>query len=100
MTRTRGFLVAFLAIALVLAAVVSSFASGSPDGLERAAMDTGFDQTAQDHALDGSPFADYGTTGVESPFLSTAISGIVGVLVTALIGVGLFMLVRRRSSKV
>ena len=98
-TRTRVFLLSFLAVALVLAAVVSSYASGSPDGLERAASDAGFGETAEEHALDGSPFADYATAGVDSSFASTAISGIVGVLLTALIGVGLFLLVRRRSAR-
>lgn len=98
MTKTtRGFLAGLLVVALLLAAIVSSFASGSPDGLERVGADTGFGTTAEDHALSNGPFADYATSGVESEFLSTAISGIVGVLVTALIGVGLFLLLRRRS---
>ncbi len=99
MTRTRGFLLGFLAVALLLAAVVSYFASGNPDGLEKVGIDTGFGETARDHSLGGSPFADYGTAGIDSAFWSTAVSGIVGVLVTALIGVGLFLLVRRTSNR-
>lgn len=95
--RTRGFLAGLLIVALLLAAIVSAFASGSPDGLERVSTDTGFGDTAEDHALADGPFADYATAGVDSEFLSTAISGIVGVLVTALVGVGLFLLLRRRS---
>lgn len=98
MKRGSGFLLGFLVVALLLAGVVSSFASGSPDGLEKVGIDTGFGDTARDHDLAGSPFADYAFTGVESEFLATAISGVVGVLVTALVGVALFLLIRRRSS--
>ena len=45
-----------------------------------------------------SPFADYGTKGVERPFLSGGLAGVVGVLLTAaLMWILLRLLVRRRD---
>jgi hypothetical protein len=95
MTRRNGFLLAGLLVALVLAGVVSGFASPDPDGLERVAEDKGFAETAEDHSLAGSPFADYGTRGVENERLGTGIAGVVGVTITFAFGLGLFALVRR-----
>lgn len=95
--RNWGFLGGFLLVALLLAGVVSNFASGSPDGLEKVSQDTGFGESAEDHALDDSPFADYGSSFIDQPFLSTTVSGVVGVAVTLLLGAGLFLLIRRRS---
>lgn len=97
-TRTVTFIGIGLLVALLLATIVSFYASGSPDGLERVAGDTGFDAAVADHALSDSPFADYGFTGVENARLSVGVAGIIGVLVTFLIAAGLFFLVKRRST--
>lgn len=91
----RGLWVAATAVALVLAAVVSFYASGSPDGLERVAADEGFLETARDHDLADGPLADYGVEGVDDERLSGGLAGVVGVVVTLVIGVVLFRLVRR-----
>lgn len=95
--RNRGLFGGLLLVALLLAGVVSNFASSSPDGLEKVSQDTGFGQAADDHALQDSPFADYGSSFIDQPFLSTMVSGVVGVVLTLLIGLGVFLLVRRRS---
>jgi cobalt/nickel transport protein len=105
------FIGAGLLVALILAGVVSNFASGSPDGLDattRQGCEFNEDdeivggeclaQEAQDHELADSPFADYGIAGIDNPFLSTAVAGVLGVLVTFLVGTGLFWLVRRRGA--
>ena len=97
MTRRNGFLLVGLFVALVLAGVVSGFASSSPDGLEKVAQDKGFIETAEDSALAGSPVADYGVEGVENERLSTGLAGVIGVGVTFAFGLGLFALVKRRS---
>lgn len=110
MTRKFGwFLAGGLLVALLLAGVVSSFASGSPDGLDATAREgctfnaddeitggTCMLQQEQEHQLAGSPLADYGIRGVDGP-LGTALAGITGVLLTFAVGGGAFWLVRRRK---
>ena len=98
MTRRNGFLVVGLLVALLLAGVVSGFASSSPDGLEKVAEEQGFADTARDSALAGSPVADYAVSGVEDERLSTGLAGVAGVVVTFAFGLGLFALVRRRGT--
>ena len=97
MTRRNGFLLVGLLVALLLAGVVSGFASSSPDGLEKVAQDQGFADTAEDSALSDSPVADYAVEGVEDERLSTGLAGVLGVTVTFVLGLGLFALVRRRG---
>lgn len=82
-------------VALVLAAVVSFYASGDPDGLERVAEDEGFVDAAADHDLGDGPLADYEVEGVDDDRLSVGLAGVVGVVVTLAVGAGLFRLVRR-----
>ena len=61
-----------LLVALLLAGVVSYYASTSPDGLNRVAEDKGFSQTRTEHHGDGSPLAGYGTKGVGDERVSRA----------------------------
>lgn len=95
--RGRALWVAGLAVALLVAGVVSWYASGSPDGLEWAAGQAGFLDTAEDSAAATSPLADYGVAGVGSERLSGGLAGVVGVLVTLLVAGGLALLLRRRG---
>lgn len=97
-TRTATLISIGLLVALLLAAILSFYASGSPDGLERVARDTGFDAAVEDHALADSPFADYGTTGVHNARLSGGLAGIVGVLATFVVAGAIFYVVKRRTS--
>lgn len=94
----RMFLIAGLLVAAGLALVVSGFASGSPDGLERVAEDKGFLSTARDHLFADGPLADYAVKGVGNERLSTGLSGLIGVLITFGLGLALFALVRSRQS--
>ncbi len=93
------FVGAGLAVALVLAFFVSPLASSSPDGLERVAIDQGFEGHAQEHALADGPLADYGVAGVQSEPLSTGLAGIAGVLLCFVVGGAVLVGVRalRRS---
>lgn len=111
-TQSRGalrFYVGFLIAALLIAGGLSYFASGDPDGLDKATLDgcevvetaageelTGecIAQNAEEHPLGESPLADYtvnrgdGTVGV---------AGVIGVLVTLALAGGLFWVLRRRT---
>ena len=83
-----------LLVALLVAGVLSGFASGDPDGLERVSIDEGFDETAQDHTLADSPLADYAVAGVEDERLSTGLAGIIGVTITLALSGALFYGIR------
>ncbi|MEE6257956.1 PDGLE domain-containing protein [Plantactinospora sonchi] len=108
--RTGAFILGGLLVALLLAGVVSNFASSHPDGLDSSLRQgCTFDaddniiggscpaQEAKDHELADSPLADYGVRGIDNPFLSTGLSGVLGVLLTFAFGAGLFWLARRRT---
>ncbi|MEH1165404.1 PDGLE domain-containing protein [Micromonospora sp. CPCC 205539] len=109
--RSWSFLVGGLLVALLLAGVVSNYASSHPDGLDSSLLKgctvdaddtiTGGScpaQQARDHELADSPLADYGVRGVENGFLSTGLSGVLGVLLTFAVGAGGFWLLRRRGT--
>ncbi|HSK27258.1 MAG TPA: energy-coupling factor ABC transporter permease [Jiangellales bacterium] len=94
--RPGGMLAGGLAVALLLAGAASFFASGSPDGLEYVAEDQGFLDTAREHALGTLPLADYGEVGG----VPVGVAGLLGVLVTVLLGWGVawFAAHRRRPA--
>ncbi|CCG04632.1 PDGLE domain-containing protein [Blastococcus saxobsidens] len=96
MSRRRWFWITGLAVTLLVAAVLSGFASSAPDGLEWAAEDAGFGHTAEDSAVAGSPLADYAIGGQEGA-LSGGTAGIIGVAVTLVLAGGLAFVVRRRG---
>ena len=108
--RLGWFLAGGLLVALLLAGVVSNFASPSPDGLDHTAREgctvdaegeiTGGTCMAlqeDEHQLGDSPFADYGIRGLGNGQLSTGLSGVLGVLITFGVGAGAFWLLRRRE---
>ena len=100
MSRTvsrRAFWIAGLLVTLVVAGSLSSYASGSPDGLEWAAGESGFADTARDSAAADSPLADYGVAGVDDARLGGGLAGVVGVAATQVLAGGLTMLLRRRT---
>ena len=96
--RTRTLVLSGLLVALVLAGVVSVYASSHPDGLEYVAGRTGFLDTADDHAAGDRPFADYATKGVDDARLSGGLAGVVGTVVVLVIAGGIGFAVRRRGS--
>ncbi|MEV2242587.1 PDGLE domain-containing protein [Micromonospora sp. NPDC049891] len=107
--RKWGFIVGGLLVALLLAGVVSNFASSHPDGLDSSLREgctfdaddeiTGGSCPAQqerEHEI-GGPFADYGIAGLDNDFVSTGLSGVLGVVLTFAVAGGAFWLVRRRD---
>lgn len=93
--RYRNFMLAALAVALLLAGAVSFYASSSPDGLEKVAEDKGFLETANDSATADSPLADYSVKGVDNERFSVGLAGIIGVGITLALAGGLFITLRR-----
>jgi hypothetical protein len=84
-------------VALLLAGVVSYYASGSPDGLTKVSEDSGFASTEKDHGSADSPLAGYSAKDVDNERLSGGLAGVVGVLVVLGLGTGLAFAVRRRD---
>jgi len=96
-----GFAASGLVVAALLVLVAAPLASSAPDGLERVAIDQGFVESAEDHALSESPLAEYEVGGVEDEATGTRVAGLVGVLVTFGIGAGIvggFVVIRKRSA--
>lgn len=77
----------------VAVALLSPFASGAPDGLERVAENTGFIERAQ-HAP-YSIIADYTVPGIQNQALATMLAGVIGVTVIyVLVAGGVYLLYR------
>jgi cobalt/nickel transport protein len=95
---SKQFYIGGAIISLMLAGVVSFYASSSPDGLEKVADKIGFIDTAKDHALAEGPLADYGVKGIENERLSVGMAGVIGVLATGVVSSGLFFVLRRKSN--
>lgn len=104
--KTRPFIITGLILTLLLAGVVSLFASASPDGLESVLL-TGCDtaegeitggtcvlQAAGDHEIGGA-FADYGMSFLDNEILGASLAGILGVLLTLAVATGFFWLLAR-----
>lgn len=97
MKKQSIFLIAGFAISLFLAGIVSNYASSSPDALVKVAGDIGFLDNAKKHANADKLLADYGVKGLENERLSTGAAGVIGVLATAGVSTGLFLVLRRKN---
>jgi cobalt/nickel transport protein len=97
MKKQNIFLIVGFAISIFLAGVVSNYASSSPDGLEKVAGDIGFLKDAKEHANADKLLADYGVKGIENERLSTGAAGVIGVIATAGVSTGLFLVLRRNN---
>jgi PDGLE domain len=93
-SNLRMFLLGGLLVAIGLATLVSGFASSAPDGLNKVAEDHGFAASAKEHLFENGPLAGYAVKGVNNDRLSTALAGLIGVLVTFGVGLALFALLR------
>ncbi|WP_430334307.1 PDGLE domain-containing protein [Rhodococcus sp. ACT016] len=106
--RRSWFLVGFAVAALLIAGVLSYFASSSPDGLDSTTLrgcevvktETGeqldgscIAQGATDHHLSSSPFAGYSIHGDGA---LTGVAGILGVIAVFVVAGLLFRLIARR----
>jgi hypothetical protein len=98
MTRpAKGFLLLGLLVALLLAGVVSHYASNEPDGLNRVAADQGFARGQHDPVR--GPLAGYSVKGIANGRLSSGLAGVAGVGLTFLIAATVTVAVRRRSAR-
>ena len=96
--KRRTLFIAGLLVTLVLAGVVSFYASSAPDGLNKVAEDKGFSEHAADSPVADSPLADYGVKGVRNERLSGGLAGVIGVAIVLALGTGVAYVVRRRRS--
>ncbi len=93
----KKFYLGGLVVSLILAGVVSFYASSHPDGLEKVAGDIGFIETAKDPATAGSALADYGVEGIENERASVGVAGVIGVVATGVIATSFFMYLSKRK---
>ncbi|MEU9730557.1 energy-coupling factor ABC transporter permease [Streptomyces sp. NPDC048002] len=98
-TSRRTLWISGLVTSLVLAGLVSFYASADPDGLEKVATDNGIDEKAEEHHYADSPLADYGVKDVDNARLSGGLAGVIGVGVTVVAGTAVFWSVRRRRGE-
>lgn len=97
MISTKGTVLVGAILAVVLAFGVAPFANPNPDGLERVAIDLGFDDTAaEDHAI-GGPLADYVVEGLGENPISVGLAGVAGAVAVALIAWGIARFARRKT---
>ena len=95
----RLFTLLALAVAIGLAAAVSPFASGEPDGLERVAADQAFlDDGRLARLQEDAPVPDYALPGVEDDRLATGLAGLAGTLLVFGFGYSVTRVARRRRS--
>lgn len=95
---TKRFAILAVVVALLVAGVLSFYASRSPDGLQHVAQAKGFSQTETEHRTANGPLAGYEAKGVTSAHLSKGLAGVIGVGVTGLLMGGLVLVLRRRGS--
>jgi cobalt/nickel transport system permease protein len=95
---SKKLLVIGLLASIVIAGFLSFYASSQPDGLEKVSADQGLDVTAVDSANADSVLADYGVAGVENERASAFLGGVIGVAITGLAGVGLYVWLRDPKS--
>lgn len=96
--KSRTLIITGTLVALLLAGVVSFYASGSPDGLNRVAEDEGISATEKEHAARNSPLAGYDTEGIDNDRLSGGFAGVAGAVIVLVLAGGLASAVRRRDS--
>ena len=94
----RKLLVVGLLVTVILAGVVSYYASGSPDGLNRVAADHGIAKAEKEPATANSPLAGYSTRGVDDPRLSGGLAGVLGVGLVLVLAGGITFTLRRRGN--
>jgi len=98
--RFDGFVWIGLGMALLLALFLSSFASTSPDGLEKVAGTKGFPQQGESRKFwKYAPLTDYVIPGIKNEKVSTALSGLIGTLAIFLTALGVGKLIKKIPTK-
>ncbi|MCU0650955.1 MAG: PDGLE domain-containing protein [Candidatus Omnitrophica bacterium] len=84
--------------ALLLAILISPFASSFPDGLERVAEDKGFSEKGGIEPAMVSPVPDYAWPGIKSEKLATSAAGVLGTLIVFGSAYGFGALLKKKDS--
>lgn len=89
--KTWSFVFPVFLVSVLLAILISPFASSSPDGLEKVAEEKGFLAKAEDEppAWKHAPIPDYAVGSTENESLATALAGLIGTALTFAVGLGL-----------
>jgi cobalt/nickel transport protein len=93
---SKRFIFTASVIVLLIAVIISPFASESPDGLEKVAEDMGFLNMAKG-IWRYSPFSDYSTGGIENKYISTGLTGIIGVIIVFVITLLLAKIIKTKA---
>ncbi len=98
--NNRIFIITGLSIAIVMAVLLSPFASKNLDGLDRVAQDLNFESKAQEDSLAKklpffSIFEEYRMRGVPES-LATPLAGLLGTIATFGLSIGLGKLTTRQ----
>jgi cobalt/nickel transport protein len=86
-----------LLIAIIFVLFFSPFASKSPDGLEKVAENKGFLHKCKVQEVFKSPIPDYLVPGIKHKGVATAVSGLIGVLISFGVAFGLGYLIRKKK---
>lgn len=91
-----------LVIALIMAGIISLFASSSPDGLERYSIDLfGGEEKLEEHTqgkeVINSPMPDYAIPGIENETLSASLAGVMGVILIFVFVITVGMLLKNKN---
>jgi cobalt/nickel transport protein len=82
--------------ALILAAVISPFASSRPDGLERVAEDKGFLEKGEGVQAVVSSAPDYVFPGIKNEKVAKSLAGAVGTLCVFAAGYGVAAMLKKK----
>jgi len=93
-------LIAGFIVAILVAAILSPFASSYPDGLERVAEDKGFIILAEGKELIKAWMPDYVFPGLNHEGAATAVAGIIGTVLVfvVLYGLGKLLVISFRGN--
>lgn len=86
-----------LLIALILAFLISPFASSSPDGLEKVAEEKGFIEKGKVEPAANFPLPDYTWPGLKDEKMATSLAGIFGTLVVFGLAYGAGAILKKRT---
>ncbi|WP_409484502.1 energy-coupling factor ABC transporter permease [Arsenicicoccus dermatophilus] len=89
---------ALLAASLAVGGGLSLLASSRPDGLEYVGERLGFGTRAHESAVAASPLADYALAWLPGSAWATVLAGVIGVLLTLAVGLGLARLAGRTGA--
>ena len=83
-----------LAAAILLAVLISPFASSHPDGLEKVAQKKGFLEKGEVVPVLVSPMPDYAWPGIKNEKAATSLAGIAGTLLVFCLGCSIALLLK------